>query len=223
VEMHTARGETFRAKAAVITLPIGVWKAPTRIRFSPPLREKQKAIAKLEVGHVVKIVMRFRERFWEAPGFVKKRATVRNWEKGIPVNFVHGSDRFVPTWWTTAPVRSPLLTAWAGGHAADALLAEGSKMIDRALDSLATTFAVKRREIEPLLDATHMHDWQADRFSRGAYSYAGVGGQNAHESLAKSIGATLFFAGEATSTDETGTVSGAVSTGKRAAKEILSR
>ena len=223
VEVTTARGETVRAKAAVITIPIGVWKADGGIRFDPPLREKRKAIEKLEVGHVVKIVMRFRERFWAAPDFVKRRATTKKWEEGMPVNFVQGPNRLVPVWWTTAPVRSPLLTAWAGGHAADALLAEGPKMIDRALDSLAATFVVKRRDIEPLLDSTHMHDWQSDRFSRGAYSYAAVGGQNAHASLAKPIAATLFFAGEATSSDETGTVSGAVATGKRAAEQIFSR
>ena len=222
VEIKTARGETFRAKAAVITIPIGVWKTPGGIRFDPPLREKQKVIAKLEVGHVVKIVFRFRERFWDAPDFVKRRTKMKNWEQGVPFAFVHGTDRFVPTWWTTAPVRAPILTAWAGGHAADALLAQGSRIIDRALDSLATTFAVKRREVEPLVDSTHMHDWQADRFSRGAYSYAGVGGQNAHSSLAKPIRGTLYFAGEATSSDETGTVSGAVATGKRAAKQVLS-
>jgi monoamine oxidase len=223
VEIKTARPETFRAKAAVITIPIGVWKTPSGIRFDPPLREKHKAIEKIEVGHVVKIVFRFRERFWDAPDFVKHRAKTKRWKEGMPLHFVSGTDRFVPTWWTTAPVRSPLLTAWAGGHAADALLAEGPRIVDRALDSLATTFAVKRRDVEPLLDATHMHDWQADRFSRGAYSYAGIGGQNAHESLAKPIGGTLFFAGEATSGDETGTVSGAVATGKRAAKQVLSR
>jgi monoamine oxidase len=96
-------------------------------------------------------------------------------------------------------------------------------MIDRAIDSLAKTFAMQRSEIEPLVDSTHTHDWQADRFSRGAYSYAGVGGQNAHASLAKPLGDTLFFAGEATSSDETGTVSGAIATGKRAAKQLLSR
>ena len=96
-------------------------------------------------------------------------------------------------------------------------------MIDRALDSLAKTFAMQRREIDPLLDAMHMHDWQADRFSRGAYSYAGVGGRNAHALLAKPAAGTLFFGGEATSGDETGTVSGAVATGKRAAKQLLSR
>ena len=223
VEITTARGQTFRAKAAVITIPIGVWKTHGGIRFDPPLREKQKVIAKLEVGHVVKIVFRFRERFWDAPDFIKRRTKMKNWEQGVPFAFVHRTDRFVPTWWTTAPVRAPILTAWAGGHAADALLAQGSRIIDRALDSLATTFAVKRREVEPLVDSTHMHDWQADRFSRGAYSYAGVGGQNAHSSLAKPIGGTLYFAGEATSSDETGTVSGAIATGKHAAKQLLSR
>ena len=206
VEVRTVRGESVRAKAAVITIPIGVWKADAGIRFDPPLREKQKAISKLEVGHVVKIVMRFREQFWAAPDFVKRRAKTKNWEEGMPLNFVQCGDRFVPVWWTTAPVRSPMLTGWAGGHAADAMLAAGPKMIDRAMDSLAKTFRMQRREIEPLLDSTHTHDWQADRFSRGAYSYAGVGGKNAHGSLAKPIAGTLFFAGEATSSDESGTV-----------------
>ena len=65
-----------------------------------------------------------------------------------------------------------------------------------------------------------MHDWQADPFSRGAYSYTGVGGQRAHAALATPVAGTLFFAGEATSSDETGTVSGAIVTGKRAAKEV---
>jgi len=223
VEVQTSRGQTFRAKAAVITIPIGVWKAPAGIRFDPVLRDKRKAIAKIEVGHVVKIIFRFRKRFWDEPDFVKRRTKTKNWEEGMPLNFVHSADRFIPTWWTTAPVRAPLLTGWAGGHAADALLAEGAEsMIDRALDSLARTFAMKRREIGTLFDSSHMHDWQADRFSRGAYSYSGIGGQRAHDALAKPIGRTLFFAGEATTAEETGTVAGAVATGKRAAKQILS-
>ncbi|HEX9502211.1 MAG TPA: NAD(P)/FAD-dependent oxidoreductase, partial [Thermoanaerobaculia bacterium] len=146
VEVKTARGDTVRAKAAIITIPIGVWKADAGVRFDPPLREKREAIEKLEVGHVVKIVFRFRERFWAEPDFVKRRAKTKNWEEGLPLNFMHGTDRFVPTWWTTEPVRSPILTAWAGGHAADALLADGPRIVDRALDSLATTFAMHRRE-----------------------------------------------------------------------------
>src|SRR5206468_3980015 len=107
VEVRTRRGEVFRAKTSVITIPVGVWKAPGGIAFEPPLGEKQKAIDKIEIGHVVRIVFRFRERFWA--------------EDEATSNFVHAADQIVPTWWTTAPVRAPLLTGWAGGHAADAL------------------------------------------------------------------------------------------------------
>jgi len=39
--------------------------------------------------------------------------------------------------------------------------------------------------------------------------------------LAKPIRKTLFFAGEATSSDQTGTVAGAIESGLRAAPEVL--
>jgi monoamine oxidase len=202
------RTETLRARAVLITIPIGVWKAAAEqrgaIRFTPELRDKRDALAKLEIGHVVKIVFRFRDRFRD--------------EK---INFLHTSDRYVPTFWTSAPARAPLITTWSGGHAADALLAEGSDaMIDRALDSMASAFGVKRRQLDSQFVAAYSHDWQGDPFSRGAYSYAGVGGHLAHKRLARPIDATLFFAGEATSSDETGTVSGAITSGRRAAREL---
>lgn len=205
VEMTTRRGETYHARAAIITIPIGVWKTAGAIRFDPPLREKEGALSKLEVGHVVKMIFKFRERFWDAER-----------------NFVHSTDPFVPTWWTTSPIRASMLTGWAGGHAADRLLA-AKDITDRALQSLASVFKVRRSTIDSRLDSVHFHNWQADPFSRGAYSYAGVGGEHAHDTLARQIDGTLFFAGEATSSDETGTVAGAIATGRRAAKQILSR
>lgn len=200
VETDTQR---FRAKALVVTIPIGVWKAGA-IEFDPPLPEKERAIEKLEAGHVVKIAFRFRERFWDE------------------INFLHTNDRFMPTWWTSAPFRAPVLTGWAGGHAADALLAEGSEaMIDRALDSLSNAWEQPRKKIDTLLAGTFTHDWQADPFSRCAYSYAAVGGAGAHDALARPVRKTLFFAGEATSSDQTGTVAGAIESGARAARELL--
>jgi monoamine oxidase len=208
--VHGHREQTLRASAAVITIPIGVWKAPHEqdgaIRFDPPLDDKTRAVAKLEVGHVVKTVFRFHEPFW-----AERR-----------MNFMHVPDRFVPTWWTSAPVRQPILTAWSGGHAADALLAEGDDaMIDRALDTLARIFAMRRRAVDDLVAGSYTHNWQSDPFSRGAYSYAGVGGTSAHKDLARPIRATLFFAGEATSGDQTGTVAGAIESGHRAARQVL--
>ena len=78
-----------------------------------------------------------------------------------------------------------------------------------------------RRRIDDLLTGTCTHDWQSDPFSRGAYSYAAVGGSTAHARLAAPVDGTLFFAGEATSGDETGTVAGAIDSGRRAAREVL--
>lgn len=43
----------------------------------------------------------------------------------------------------------------------------------------------------------------------------------AHKALARPIGSTLFFAGEATNGGQTGTVAGAIESGRRAAKELL--
>ncbi|HEY0372382.1 MAG TPA: NAD(P)/FAD-dependent oxidoreductase [Thermoanaerobaculia bacterium] len=202
VTVHCGERRT-RAAKLVVTIPIGVWKSGA-LAFDPPLPEKDRAIEKLESGHVVKIAFRFRERFWD------------------DVNFLHSNDRFMPTWWTSAPFRTPVLIGWAGGHAADAMLTEGhDAMIDRALNVLASAWDVPRKRVDDLLTGTFTHDWQADPFSRCAYSYAAVGGANAHDALAKPMRKTLFFAGEATSSDQTGTVAGAIASGQRAAREVL--
>jgi monoamine oxidase len=219
----TRAATTIRARTLVITIPIGVWKAahdqPGAIRFDPPLREKTRALASIEAAHVVKIIFRFRERFWDDIRFAEERLGKR---PGEPMNFLHSSDRYMPTWWTSSPIRSPVLTGWAGGHAADALLAEGSAaLVDRSLDSLSRVWRVPRRRLDGMLLAAYTHEWQSDPFSRCAYSYAAVGGRNAAGALARPLQGTLFFAGEATNAEETGTVAGAIASGFRAARQLL--
>jgi monoamine oxidase len=77
-------------------------------------------------------------------------------------------------------------------------------------------------ELRKQITGSFTHDWQVDPFSRGAYSYAGVGGMDAAMKLAEPIANTLYFAGEATNGDGyNGTVHGAIATGVRAAKELL--
>jgi monoamine oxidase len=124
--------------------------------------------------------------------------------------------------WTTLPSRMPWLTAWVGGPKAAALCVRGeAAIIGRALDSLESLFgtAVDARS---LLEAAHVHDWQADPFARGAYSYVTVGGSGAHDVLAEPLEDTLFFAGEAADTSgQSATVAGALASGKRAATEVL--
>ena len=73
-----------------------------------------------------------------------------------------------------------------------------------------------------LLEA-RVHNWRRDPCARGAYSYVAVGGRKARDALAAAIDNTLFFAGEATADGgEGGTVEGALASGERAARQILS-
>jgi monoamine oxidase len=69
-------------------------------------------------------------------------------------------------------------------------------------------------------EAAVTHDWSTDPFAYGAYSYVATGAGAARAALGTPVEDTLFFAGEATSTDgQGGTVSGAFGTGMRAAAE----
>ena len=122
--------------------------------------------------------------------------------------------------WTQFPVRTTLVIAWAGGPKAIALHGlPQADVIERALSGFGALLGqpeLVRREFERAL----MHDWNRDPFSRGAYSYVAVGALGARAALAKPLNKTLFFAGEATSTDgQGGTVNGALHTGERAAAE----
>jgi monoamine oxidase len=223
--LQTHAVETIRARAMVVTLPIGVLKAPPgsvgAVVFDPPLAAKREALDLIGVGHVVKVILRFRRAFWDDDDFLGARG-IRN--PAAPVNFIHSQEGAFPTFWTSSPVRAPVMTAWAGGTAADALLA-GTRdgIVDRALDSLAMLCGQRRSLIDREYVSAWTHDWQADPFSRGAYSYASVGGSNAHALLGRTLQETLFFAGEATSGDETGTVAGAIESGRRAARGIVQR
>jgi len=72
----------------------------------------------------------------------------------------------------------------------------------------------------PELQAAYVHNWERDPYARGAYSYLAAGGGNSREVLATPLGGALFFAGEATDTDEATTVTGALRSGIRAALEV---
>jgi monoamine oxidase len=210
------------ARALVVTLPHAILKAGA-LRFDPPLPAKERALAGLETGHIFKIVLRFRKPFWDEAEFLQERRGSNHARlDGATISFIHAHGVELPTWWTSAPVRSPVLTGWVGGLAAEALLSEEpASRLERSLVALSEVLAVPRRELEEQLDAWVSHDWRADPFARGAYSYVAVGGTGAPRALGRPVDGTLFFAGEATSGDQIGTVAGALASGRRAAREVL--
>ncbi len=213
---------TYTAPRVVVTLPLGLLQEQSGegiVRFVPDLPDKRDAAKRLEVGHVARVALRFRERFWEKlelPSGDGKRSLSE-------LSFLQSPEAAVPTWWSALPVRAPLLVGWAGGKAADGLARKGAEsVVESALESLSQVLGVARAGVDAQLEAAYTHDWQADPFARGAYSYLPVGGVEAQKELAQSIEGTLFFAGEATNTDgHNGTVHGAIATGMRAAREVM--
>ena len=139
------------------------------------------------------------------------------------MSFLHTTDRDFPTWWTAYPISAPVLVAWCGGRRARELsnLARPA-IVEHAIDALARQLAVSRRRLHGELEQAWTHDWQNDPFARGAYSYQVVGGAEAPSLLARPLHGTLFFAGEATDeSGATGTVHGAIASGRRAASQVL--
>lgn len=231
VEIHAVMpsGETlppFSARTAIITLPLGVLQAPpdalASVRFLPALPDsKTAAMQQLEMGHVVRVVLRFREMFWDAePSSRLHMPSLR---------FLTSDDYqiAVPTWWTAYPLLVPQLTGWIGGtRALELVRLPASEIVSSALESLARVLGVQRSYLETRLadsgSSYYFANWSQDPFARGAYSYVLVNGLQAPEQLAAPVAGTLFFAGEATNTEgHSATVHGALATGVRAAREIV--
>jgi monoamine oxidase len=220
VTVHTrgANASVFRARAAVVTIPISLLDVEARgrgvIRFAPEIDAIRAAAAGVAMGQVQRAGVLFDRPLMELLGPRRRR------QLGDAAFFTaRGVD--VPVWWTPFPVRSGLMIAWAGGPAAIALSRTPREIVPRAIASLADAVGIDRRTARRHVMATFHHDWCADPFARGAYSYALVGGSDAAEALSRPVGRTLFFAGEATDAEgRTGTVHGAIATGRRAAAQV---
>ncbi len=217
-----SRRARIEARAAIVTVPLGVLNArPDQrgaIEFSPALRAKEDALGRVAMGCVVRVVLRLREPFW-----MTGQSARRPGDPGLDrLSFLHGADRDFPSWWTTYPVRSPVIVGWCGGRRAREIAACGRRETEgMAVRALGRQFRLTARRADAMVEGFWMHDWQQDPFSRGAYSYPAVGGKDAAGVLARPLRRTLFFAGEATDAQgATATVHGALASGDRAARQV---
>jgi len=216
------RESTLEARRVLITLPLSLLKAPVGqpgvVQFTPELpSQKKDALGKLEMGKVIRVTLRFRERFWDSINPAGARGSLSN------MSFLFGQDDWFPTWWTANPAKSPIITGWAPFRCAERLSGKDrSFVVEHSLQALSALLRVSQSELEKILEAAQFHDWQTDPFSLGAYSYGKVGANEAQQILSEPIQDTLYFAGEATdTTGNNGTVHGAIASGYRAAKQIL--
>jgi monoamine oxidase len=219
VEVECCRNgetETYRAAAAVIALPLGVLQSGA-LEISPPPTHAMRFLSQIRVGHVRRMVMLFRRKFWAD-------TTLRFGTSGLnELSFLHSSGDPVPVWWTKFPKDSATLVAWTGGPRADAIAGRTHQDLeDEAIRELAKIFALDDTLLRTLLLQAESHDWQQDPLALGSYSYLPAGALHAPDALSEPIEATLFFAGKHTdTTGNWGTVHGAMDSGLRAACQIL--
>ena len=217
VEIDTETGESLRAGATVITVPLPLLDPasdePAALRIGPRLEYKLEAAGLLRMGPVVKVVLELARPLWQDR---------RELEQAL---FLHAYDRPIPTWWLPVDRSLPVLTGWAGGpYAARLAGTRRDPLREIAIDSAADALGMSRGDLAVLLESFHFHDWSADPLARGAYTYVGVGGSEAHRTLAAPVAHTLFFAGEATAGGGyNATMEGALRSGRRAAAELLTR
>jgi len=96
------------ALLSIVTLPLGVLQLPAAsphaIRFTPDLRGKRRALARLASGPVIKLVMNFVRPFWAELHDGRYRDAA----------FFFANDAAFPTFWTTLPVRSSTMKPVVG-------------------------------------------------------------------------------------------------------------
>jgi monoamine oxidase len=219
VFVNTTQGE-FSAPQCIVTFPLGVVQKvnqPGGMLMDPEPRAIAQARC-LEMGHASRFTMVFRERWWE-------RSRLLDPETLRAMSFLFTSSRLPPVWWTSHPEAETMaaLTGWVGGPRALELEGKSAEELGGdACTALAQIFAVEEKIVRVALIATYTHDWAADRFTQGAYSYVPVGAMDASAAMAQPEAETIFFAGEHTDvTGNWGTVHAAIRSGLRAAAQIL--
>jgi monoamine oxidase len=225
VDGREAAGSVFslRAPRAIISLPLGVLQAKT-VSFAPAPGEIFAHTERLAMGAALRVSLLFRSSLWREAASTSPRLSAELKE----LSFLFASEELPSTWWTAMPEPTPLITAWVGGPRVSAITQKvGTNAAPGALASecvrtLARILGQPVASLQHQLLSWHSHDWQADEYARGAYSYVPAGALDASEKMAEPVCDTLYFAGEHTGSGaHWGTVHGALHSGIGAATRLL--
>jgi monoamine oxidase len=199
--------EVVEGTHAIVTVPLGVLKDPGAIAFVPALPpERRAAIGRLGFGRFEKVMLRFDDAFWNggAPFAVIPDSEASDWLVCFELHAFTGA---------------PVLVAFAVGPAAE-------RARERSVEQrVSEVLGLVRSHlgVEPPAPTDFVaSDWTSDPYSRGAYSFVGMGSSREDLGrLGQPIGGRLLFAGEATGSERTGFADGAMLTGIREAKRLL--
>jgi monoamine oxidase len=208
ITVQTKEGIVYRAEKVIVTVPLPLIQT---IAFNPAIPEKIAAIEEMGFGPAMKIFLKFKSEWWKG----LNNGDFANMQMII-------SNEVMGTWWTQYPHEIAIITGWFAGP--DSLRyadKTDNEITDTAIECLAKIFKVEKEMLHRELVATKVMNWPADPFTRGAYSYTTVGAREAIKTLSEPIDNKLFFAGEAVySGKDTGTVEGALASGREVADKI---
>ena len=230
VDVHLTSGATLHADACVVTLPLGVLKAGS-VAFDPPLSpEKASAIARLGVGLLNKVAVRFEHCFWASGGAPAAPEAEPHVLLRVPTEGARA---------TPEALEAPFVINLRPATGANVLVAyfacETAACMERQSDEalrahvLALLGSMYSAEVVKSANALEcfVSRWAADPFACGSYSYVATGATPLDRVALARPEPPLFFAGEATSHGSgrfgeggfAATVYGAHLSGKRAASE----
>ncbi len=206
IRVETSDGAALSARACLVTLPVMVLRRA--VSFEPALPSETRAA-----------IDGFRPGFYEH--------AVLHW----PSSPFRGRDRLASI--VGGRLAPPgLLTRIDGTpfHYLE-LDAQAAEIIDRHSDRAGAARRLARAMLAEHVGHRRLHDlsvsavteWRHDPWSRGSWAVAPPGHAGARIALREPVGDRLWFAGEALSREQWGTVGGAYAEGLRAADGIIAR
>ena len=201
-----SKDRSFEGSAAIITVPLGVLKSGA-ITFDPPLpKGHARAVNALGVGVLSKSFFRFERRTWNVDNAFYQ--------------YLSAAPELWSQWFTSPSAAGPIVLAFNAG--------EHGRFVESAppSDLIAGALPVARRLFGSDVSLTEVKtsNWATDPYARGAYSFHTPGsGLDDRRRLQQPIGDRLFLAGEAVGVDNPATVTGAVSSGRYAAGQLMQR
>ncbi len=216
VRVLTKDGKEFLAETCIVTLPLGVLQSGA-VKFEPKLPEwKATAIGKIGFGLLNKVALRFESAFWHEDDAAKGRKETDYICRVTPQKGDY--YMFLSLQRCTG---APILVAMCAGDCAEEIeKMSDSYVVEKASKAIRDMFPEKSKNV-PLL-SYKVTRWRSDQFACGSYSFAKVHTTpDDFRSMAKPVGSTLRFAGEATIAEFMATAHGAFMTGCREAIAVL--
>lgn len=198
-------GNLYRPDVVLITVPLGILKEGS-LKFQPELPvAKRHAITTLGIDNVIKVVMKFKKSFWKKKMFELYGGRV------CPLYYVP---------WTRTEDTENLLVGYITGEKAEQMQQTRNNSIEPVVNELDTMFGQKIASAN--LEKYAFMDWGSEQYIKGGYSYDTPLSEGLREELARPVGGTVFFAGEATEFNgHNATLQGAMHSAERAVNEIM--